>query len=81
VSLEVDHSSGHLKEQSDGLMVNAMGLKWGGKRSPRRDSIMEGCLGENVRIVGDKQLALGMILEEGDLRPFQDPTALPLTDP
>ena len=86
VLLEVDHSSGHLKEQTDGLMVNAMGLKWGGKTTPKRDSIMEvGCLGENVPLVGNKQLALGMIqkmiFEEGDPPPFQDPTALAFDRP
>ena len=86
VLLEVDHSSGHLKEQSDGLMVNAMGLKWGGKTTPKRDSIMEvGCLGENVPVVGNKQLTLGMlqkmIFEEGDPPPFQDPTALAFDRP
>jgi hypothetical protein len=41
VLLEIDHSSGHLKEQSDGLMVNAMGLRWGGKTTPKRDTLIE----------------------------------------
>lgn len=78
VLLEVDHSSGHLKEQSDGLMVNAMGLRWGGKTTPKRDTLIEeGCLGEVVPMVGNKQLAIGvvqkMIFEEGDPPPFLDP--------
>lgn len=80
VLLEVDHSSGHLKEQSDGLMVNAMGLRWGGKTTPKRDTLIEeGCLGEVVPMVGNKQLAIGMvqkmIFEEGDPPPFLDPDA------
>ena len=44
-----------------------------------------GCLGENIPIVGNKQLALGMIqkmiFEEGDPPPFQDPTALAFDRP
>ena len=80
--LEVDHSSGHLKELSDGLMVNAMGLEWGGKTNPKRDSIMEhGCLGEDLPVIDGRKLAIGMlqkmIFQEGDPPPFQDLTALP----
>jgi hypothetical protein len=80
VLLEVDHSSGHLKEQSDGLMVNAMGLRWGGKTTPKRDTLIEeGCLGDDVPMVGEKQLAIGMvqkmIFEEGDPPPFLDQSA------
>lgn len=82
ILLEVDHSSGHLKEQSDGLMVNAMGLRWGGKTVPKRDSLIEeGCLGETPPTINGKQLTVGMIqkmiFEEGDPPPFNDPKALP----
>ena len=80
ILLEVDHSSGHLKEQSDGLMVNAMGVKWGGKTVPKRDSVMEeGCLGPNPPVINGKQLTLGsiqkMTFEEGDDGPFYEPKA------
>lgn len=81
ILLEVDHSSGHLKEQTDGLMVNAMSLRWGGKTVPKRDSVIEeGCLGESPPTIGGKQLTVGsvqkMIFEEGDPCPFNDPNAL-----
>ena len=80
ILLEVDHSSGHLKEQSDGLMVNAMGMKWGGKTIPKRDSVMEaGCLGPNPPTINGVQLKLGstqkMTFEEGDPGPFYEPNA------
>ena len=86
ILLEVDHSSGHLKEQTDGLMVNAMNLRWGGKAVPKRDSVIEeGCLGESPPTVRGKQLTVGdvqkMIFEEGDPCPFNDPTALPYDVP
>ena len=81
ILLEVDHSSGHLKEQSDGLMVNAMGMRWGGKTVPKRDSVMEdGCLGSNPPTIKGRQLTLGsvqkMIFEEGDEGPFYEVRAL-----
>jgi hypothetical protein len=81
ILLEVDHSSGHLKEQSDGLMVNAMGIRWGGKTVPKRDSVMEeGCLGENPPFVNGRQLTLGSVqkmkFEVGDEGPFYEPRAL-----
>ena len=41
ILLEVDHSSGYLKEQSDGLMVNAMNIRWGGKGDAKRDTVIE----------------------------------------
>ena len=80
ILLEVDHSSGHLKEQSDGLMVNAMGIKWGGKTIPKRDSVMEeGCLGPDPPLINGVQLKLGstqkMTFEEGDPGPFYEPNA------
>jgi hypothetical protein len=82
ILLEVDHSAGHLKEQSDGLMTNAMGLRWGGKTSAKRDTIIEeGCLGDNVPYIDGRQLGLGMtqrmVFAEGDAAPHLDPTALP----
>jgi uncharacterized protein YciI len=80
ILLEVDHSSGHLKEQTDGLMVNAMGMKWGGKTVPKHDSIMEeGCLGPNPPLINGRQLTLGsiqkMTFEEGDEGPFYETKA------
>ena len=77
ILLEVDHSSGHLKEQSDGLMVNAMNVRWGGKGGPKRDTIIEeGCLGENPPVLNGCQLAVGsiqrMVFEDGSPPPFQD---------
>ena len=49
ILLEVDHLSCHLKEQSNGLMTNAMGLKWGGKTTANRDTLIEeGCFGTDV---------------------------------
>ena len=41
ILLEVDHSSGYLEEQSDGLMVNAMNIRWGGKGDAKRDTVIE----------------------------------------
>lgn len=62
ILLEVDHSSGHLKEQSDGLMVNAMGMKWGGKTIPKHDTVMdEGCLGADPPTINGKKLTLGTV--------------------
>jgi hypothetical protein len=62
VLLEVDHSSGHLKEQSNGLIVNAMGIRWGGKTIPKRDSIMElGCLSANPPVINGRQLTIGSV--------------------
>ena len=86
ILLEVDHSSGHLKEQSDGLMVNAMDLRWGWQTVPKRDSLIEeGCLGETPPTINGRQLTLGMmqkmIFEEGDPPPFNDPKALPHDTP
>ena len=86
ILLEVDHSSGHLKEQTDGLMVNAMSLRWGGKTVPKRDSVIEdGCLGETLITINGKQLTIGaiqkMVFEEGDPCPFNDPTAQPRDTP
>ena len=82
ILLEVDHSSGHLKEQSNGLMVNTMGLRWGGKTTPKRDSIIEeGCLGEDVPLINRRRLQIGMIQRmifvEGDPPPFLDSNARP----
>lgn len=81
ILLEVDHSSGHLKEQSDGLMVNAMGIKWGGKTIPKRDSVMEvGCLGDNPPVINGRKLTLGsiqrMTFDVGDEGLFYEPRAL-----
>jgi hypothetical protein len=81
ILLEVDQSSGHLKEQSDGLMVNAMGIRWGGKTVPKRDSVMEeGCLGEDPHFVNGRQLTLGSVqkmkFEVGNEGPFYEPRAL-----
>ena len=46
ILLEVDHSAGHLKEQSNGLMTNAMGLRWGRKTTAKRDTVIkEGWMG------------------------------------
>ena len=82
ILLEVDHSSGHLLEQSDGLMVKAMGLRWGGKTVPKRDSMIEeGCLGDNPPIINGRQLTVGMlqkmVFQPGDPKPFNDPKAKP----
>jgi hypothetical protein len=38
IVLEVVHSSGHLKEQSDGLMVNAMNVRWGGVKQVQSET-------------------------------------------
>ena len=86
ILLKVDHSSGHLKEQSDGLMVNAMGLRWGGKTTPKRDSVIEdGCLGVSPPIINGRHLTVGMlqrmIFEPGDPLPFNDPKAHPYDIP
>ena len=86
ILLEVDHSSGHLKEQSDGLMVNAMGLRWGGKTVPKRDSMIEdGCLGDNPPVVNGRQLTVGvlqkMVFQPEDPKPFNDPKAEPYDTP
>ena len=80
--LEVDHSSGHLKEQSDGLMVNAMNVKWGGKGGPKRDTVIEeGCLGDDPPVLNGRRLAIGsiqrMVFEDGSPPPFQDQTVPP----
>jgi hypothetical protein len=69
IVLEVDHSSGHLKEQSDGLMVNAMNVRWGGKASAKRDTVIEeGCLGADPPVLNGRQLTIGsvqrMVFEE-----------------
>jgi hypothetical protein len=77
ILLEIDHSSGHLKEQSDGLMVNAMGVKWGGKTVPKHDSVMEeGCLGADPPTINGKKLTLGsvqrMTFEVGDDGPIYE---------
>ena len=82
ILIEVDHSSGHFKEQSDGLMVNAMGVNWGGKTLPKRDTIMEeGCLGASPPTINGRTLVIGstqkMIFEIGDPPPFNDLEALP----
>ena len=82
ILLEVDHSAGHLKEQSNGLMTNAMGLRWGGKTSAKRDTVIEeGCLGETVPVGSGRQLKIGMvqrmIFVEGDEPPQFSPKALP----
>jgi hypothetical protein len=84
--LEVDHSSGHLKEQCNGLEVNKMGLRWGGKTISKRDTVIEeGCLGESPPIINGVQLSLGMTqtmtFKEGDPPPFLDPKANPYTVP
>ena len=61
VVLEVDHSSGDLKEKVDGLLVNDMGMRWGGKKASKRDTeITEGCLGTNVPTVHGIKLAPNM---------------------
>lgn len=80
ILLEVDHSSGHLKEQSNGLMVNAMGMKWGGKTIPKHDTVMEeGCLGADPPTINGKKLTLGtvqkMTFDVGDEGPFYEPSA------
>ncbi len=38
--LEVDHSSGHTKHKTNGLNVELMNLKYGGKKPILRDSVM-----------------------------------------
>lgn len=78
IVLEVDHSSGHLKEQSDGLMVNAMNIRWGGKASAKRDTVIEeGCLGADPPELNGRKLAIGsiqkMTFEEDSPPPFTDP--------
>ena len=82
VVLEIDHSSGHLKEKVDGLMVNDMGMRWGGKKASKRDTeITEGCLGTNVPTVHGIKLApnmpQSMFFLEGDDPPHFDQSALP----
>ena len=57
IVLEVDHSSGHLKDQTDELMVNAMNVRWGGKESAIRDTVIEeGCLGPDPPVLNGQQL-------------------------
>ena len=82
ILLEVDHSAGHLKEQNNGLMANAMGLRWGGKTTAKRDTeIEEGCLGSDVPTINGQKLQVGMIQRmifvEGDSPPHLDPGTLP----
>jgi hypothetical protein len=77
IVLEVDHSSGHPKEQSDGLMVNAMNVRWGGKASAKRDTVIEeGCLGPDPPVLNGRQLTIGsvqrMVFEDDSPPPFQD---------
>jgi hypothetical protein len=77
IVLEVDHSSGHLKEQSDGSMVNAMNVRWGGKASAKRDTVIEeGCLGPDPPVLNGRQLTIGsvqrMVFEDDSPPPFQD---------
>lgn len=86
ILLEVDHSSGHLKEQSDGLMVNAMGCNWGGKATPKRDSVIEeGCLGPALPEINGRTLTIGMtqrmVFSADDPPPFNDKKALPFDRP
>ncbi|CAM9642953.1 unnamed protein product, partial [Sphacelaria rigidula] len=46
LAIEVDHSAGHAKYLPDGLHVQNMNVKYGGKQKALRDSVMtEGCLG------------------------------------
>ena len=61
--------------------VNAMGIKWGGKTIPKRDSVMEeGCLGEDPPEINGRKLTLGsvqkMTFDVGDYGPFYEPRAL-----
>jgi hypothetical protein len=77
IVLEVDHSSGHLNEQSDGLMVSAMNVRWGGKASAKRDKVIEGgCLGPDPPVLNGRQLAIGsvqkMVFEDDSPPPFRD---------
>ena len=86
ILLDVDHSSGHLKEQSDGLMVNAMGCNWGGKTIPKRNSVMEeGCLGSDPPSINGVALTIGMtqrmVFGPDDPPPFNDMKALPFDRP
>ena len=81
ILLEVDRSSGHLKEQSNGLMTNAMGLKWGGKTTAKRDTVIEeGCLGTDVPIVNGLKLTIGVVqkmtFQVGDQPHFKDLNAI-----
>ena len=80
ILLEVDHSSGHLKEQSDGLTVNTMNVRWGGKAIAKRDTIIEeGCLGADPPTINGVKLSIGatqhMTFEVGHPGPFNDKTA------
>lgn len=80
ILLEVDHSSGHLKEQSDGLTVSTMNVKWGGKATAKRDTVIEeGCLGPDPPLINGVRLTIGstqhMTFEVGHPGPFQEITA------
>jgi hypothetical protein len=55
-----------------------MNVRWGGKSTAKRDTIIEeNCLGENVPVIGGVQLAVGMVqrmvFEAGSPPPFQSP--------
>ena len=80
ILLEVDHSSGHLKEQSDGLTVSTMNVKWGGKSIAKRDTVIEeGCLGPDPPEINGIKLTIGatqhMIFEAGHPGPYFEKTA------
>ena len=67
-------------------MTNAMGLRWGGKTSAKRDTVIEeGCLGITVPFVNGHQLQIGMTqrmtFAEGDSPPHFDQAALPHNRP
>jgi len=75
--LEVDHSSGHMKNKPDALSPSGLNTKWGGKQRKMRASVLiEGCLGQNPPNVHGKVLHVGdtqeMQFKEVDDPPFYD---------
>jgi hypothetical protein len=71
--IEVDHSSGHLKTQSDGLHVANMNLYWGGKKPVLHDTVIEaGCLGADVPVVHGSKLTINSI-QSMVFKPDDDP--------
>jgi hypothetical protein len=76
LAFEVDRSSNHLKYDTDALIVSNLNLKWGGKQTLMRPSIIisDECLGPYSKIlkVGDVQ---AFQFDENSSGPFYDITA------
>ena len=65
--LEVDHSSGHTKKKSDGLSVENMNLKWGGKQKHLHNSIMS----EESLANGPRPETINILKEAGTILTYK----------